>query len=374
MHESHVKAWRKLDWRVRSLSKSVPPVVIAIYANKAGHTTSSRRRLEAHVTKEQCLTCGEWFEDSELDAHLSEHLKDEPESEEQVEQLPLKSPLRQGSEFDRESGLSDSTKYSPALLDPNRNYYFVNPGYRGWLTEGYEWGNIYDEYAIPIARSRKRMLLESSDIPAQRTVLDVPPGRRDVAWKVLRANKAFAKGTRTWDEVVFEENDGTPVLSLKTERGTFRDGPPQIIDGSGNVLGTTTEKGRWGWVQSRPRMSLIFPPIGGDEVLVADQAKRPHAFSRPTDEFEIVDRLGRLLTEVRVYNPLDEFGKGQEKTKEERVRLSTWKTLMWSENIDRSQSTQFYALHVLDPSYDRRLLIGFAMLYLQCLHISAASD
>ncbi len=63
------------------------------------------------MTKEQCLTCGEWFEDSELDAHLSEHLKDEPESEEQVEQLPLKSPLRQGAEFDREA--LHSTKYSP---------------------------------------------------------------------------------------------------------------------------------------------------------------------------------------------------------------------------------------------------------------------
>jgi hypothetical protein len=47
-----------------------------------------------------------------MDAHLSEHL-DEPEGEERAEQLPVESPLRQGADFDRESGLSHATKYSP---------------------------------------------------------------------------------------------------------------------------------------------------------------------------------------------------------------------------------------------------------------------
>jgi hypothetical protein len=72
------------------------------------------------MTKEQCRACGEWFEDSELDAHLSEHMNDEPLSEEEVEeeveqvpQLPLKSPLPQGAELDRKGNLSGSTKYSP---------------------------------------------------------------------------------------------------------------------------------------------------------------------------------------------------------------------------------------------------------------------
>ena len=63
------------------------------------------------MTKEQCLTCGEWFKDSEMDAHLSEHLE-EPETEEQGEQLPLASPLPQRAEFDHESGFSHSTMYS----------------------------------------------------------------------------------------------------------------------------------------------------------------------------------------------------------------------------------------------------------------------
>lgn len=72
------------------------------------------------MTKEQCRACGEWFEDSELDAHLSEHMNDEPESEEdvgeeveQLPQLPLKSPLSQGPVLDQERSLSHSTKYSP---------------------------------------------------------------------------------------------------------------------------------------------------------------------------------------------------------------------------------------------------------------------
>jgi hypothetical protein len=71
------------------------------------------------MTKEQCRACGEWFEDSELDAHLAEHMNDEPVSEgveEEVEeppQLPVKSPLAQGAELDREGNLSGSTKYSP---------------------------------------------------------------------------------------------------------------------------------------------------------------------------------------------------------------------------------------------------------------------
>jgi hypothetical protein len=87
------------------------------------------------MTKEQCLTCGEWFEDSDMDAHLSEHLK-EPESEEQVgpeseqvEQLPLKSPLRQGAEFDRQSGLSHSTKYSPEETLSKADMYLRASGY-----------------------------------------------------------------------------------------------------------------------------------------------------------------------------------------------------------------------------------------------------
>ena len=295
------------------------------------------------MTKEQCRACGKWFEDSELDAHLSEHMNDEPES-----------PLPQGAEVSR------------SLLDPNRNYYFVNPGYRGFLIMSYVWGNIYDEYANAIARSRKRVLLESRDIPARHTILDVPAGKQDVPWKVLSANKAFARGTRTWNEVLFEELDGTPAVCLRTERG-------RIIDGSGNLLATTKVKVRGGWGQGRPRMSLILPPIGGDEALIADQAKRPHSFSRPTDEFEITDRLGKMIAEVREYNP-PEIGERHYRPMEERVRASTWKTLMWSENIDRSRSTKFYALHVLDPSYDRRILIGLTLLYLRWLHRSAASD
>jgi uncharacterized membrane protein YvbJ len=37
------------------------------------------------LTKQQCETCGKWFEDSELDAHLNEHLNErlnEPAGEE----------------------------------------------------------------------------------------------------------------------------------------------------------------------------------------------------------------------------------------------------------------------------------------------------
>lgn len=266
---------------------------------------------------------------------------------------------------------------SSALLDPSRNYYFVNPGTRGFLSfrGSYEWGNIYDEHAIPIARSRKRVLLESSDIPSQHTVLDVPAGKRDVPRKVLRANNAFARGTRTWDEAVFEELDGTPVLSLKTRRSTVREEPSHIIDGSGNLLGTTTRaKGRWRWVQSGPKMSMIVPSIGEEKALIAYYAPRPRTFSRPTFGFEIMDRLGTITFESMEYNPLDEFRERHEKTMEERVRVSTWKTLIWSENIDRSTSTQFYALHVLDPSWDRRVLIGFAMLYLHWLQTIRSSD
>ena len=315
------------------------------------------------MTKEQCRACGEWFEDSELDAHLSEHMNDEPESEdigeeaEQLSQPLLESPLPQGA------------KGSSSLLDPGRSYYFVNPGHRGLFIVGsWVWGNIYDENAKMIARSRKRVLLERSDTPGQHTVLDVPAGQRDVPWKVLRANRAFRRGTKAWDEVLFEELDGTPIVSLRTEREFVRGGPPHIIDGSGKLLGTTSVKSRWGRVRDRPRMSFL-PPIGGDEALIADQAKRPNGLSRPTDEFEITDRLGRMISEVREHNPLRDFEESHEKTREELARTSTWEILMWSEKIDRrSPSTQFYALHVLDPSYDKRILIGFSMLYLQRLH------
>jgi len=56
------------------------------------------------MTKQQCETCMEWFEDSELDAHLQRHLEEALLSDEEREQLRLKCPICNGLEFERESG------------------------------------------------------------------------------------------------------------------------------------------------------------------------------------------------------------------------------------------------------------------------------
>ena len=56
------------------------------------------------MTKQQCETCMEWFEDSELDAHLQRHLEEPVRSDEERQQPRLKCPICNGLEFERESG------------------------------------------------------------------------------------------------------------------------------------------------------------------------------------------------------------------------------------------------------------------------------
>src|SRR3989442_8022234 len=58
------------------------------------------------MTKQQCETCGGWFEDPELDAHLNQHAT-QPDTADTANQLSLNSlkcPLCGGTEFERESG------------------------------------------------------------------------------------------------------------------------------------------------------------------------------------------------------------------------------------------------------------------------------
>src|SRR3989442_3366413 len=56
------------------------------------------------MAKQQCKTCGEWFDDSIFDIHLQEHLQEPAKEEKKQPRLKLRCPLCIGTKFDRESG------------------------------------------------------------------------------------------------------------------------------------------------------------------------------------------------------------------------------------------------------------------------------
>jgi len=55
------------------------------------------------MTKRQCKTCGEWFDDSIFDIHLQEHLQEPVGEEKERPQPELRCPLCNGTEFDQET-------------------------------------------------------------------------------------------------------------------------------------------------------------------------------------------------------------------------------------------------------------------------------
>ena len=112
------------------------------------------------MSKQQCQECGEWFDDSELDAHLNKHA-DEPENEEQTELPALKCLFCDGTEFDRESGSIQGswqgvTRHRVILM-VCRKCAFIMPFQEGRTLSGW-WGTLkqrkLDSRGLPKTREK----------------------------------------------------------------------------------------------------------------------------------------------------------------------------------------------------------------------------
>ena len=102
------------------------------------------------MAKQQCKTCGEWFDDSIFDIHLQEHLQ-EPIREEAEEglRLELKCPLCNGTEFDRESGyVKKSFRFGGhnIVMAICRRCHFIMQFYEGRTIFGV-WGERRSNYS-----------------------------------------------------------------------------------------------------------------------------------------------------------------------------------------------------------------------------------
>ncbi len=210
----------------------------------------------------------------------------------------------------RQSTILTNSKFNigGTLLDPNRKRYVTR---RAW-----SWvGNIYDEYGRTIGRG-------------------------------VRSN---GEGGQMHS---VHETDGTPILLIQPGVPDLNRRPRDthdITDGEGHLLGTVKWRERE-ISRQRIAMVLVDPAVqeGHEnreerEVLVA--LTGPAGWSWSSPEFAInEDRSGRRVAEFKSYDvPPETHGESHGKTWTRIFRPST------------------YSLHVLDPSYDRRTLIGLAI-------------
>ncbi len=144
------------------------------------------------------------------------------------------------------------------------------------------------------------------------------------------------------------ENDGTMVLLVETripDRNRRLMDTYDIADEKGNLLGTVKSREEW-----RVGAVLVAPAIGEkredseeQEVLVALLKNPPWGGSEYHRPFVInEEKSGRDVAEFKPYD----------------VPMEAPRPL-----IDRLKKGPMYSLNVLDPSFDRRTLIGLAICF-----------
>lgn len=126
-------------------------------------------------------------------------------------------------------------------------------------------------------------------------------------------------------EITIEEIDGAPVLTINRKIASVRPSY-DIKDNAGNLLGRTKRK----------LLAIIRPKIWvenamGDESLVGQG-------SFAGWDFEIKDLHGRKIAEVS--------------------KADRWRDVFLGGVFDYSDT---YALHIIDRSYDKRILLGFVI-------------
>ena len=126
-------------------------------------------------------------------------------------------------------------------------------------------------------------------------------------------------------EITVDEPDGLPILTVNRKIASVRRSY-DIKDANGNLLGRTRKKLL---TLFKPRMWM--EDQNADKILVGQG-------SFAGWDFEISDIHGRKLAEV---------------SKSER-----WRDIFLGGMFDYSDT---YALHILDPSYDKRALLGFVI-------------
>lgn len=126
-------------------------------------------------------------------------------------------------------------------------------------------------------------------------------------------------------EITIEEIDGTPIISVNRKIISLRPSY-DIKDGGGNLLGRTRRK-----LLTIIRPKMWMEDATGDKSLVGQGAFAGW-------DFEIKDRLGRKIAEVS--------------------KTDRWRDIFLGGIFDYSDT---YALHILDRSHDRRVLLGFVI-------------